>query len=495
MICYPLDNTEYEANALGAWCGTRTRGVFAAEGHYAVTANANMTVTVSSGLAWLKADQFWGVAALEPNAQVLAIGTADGSLSRIDTVCVRLDKNQNRGELIIKKGAYSPQPPVIVPPVRNLDFDEIYVATVMVRAGATSILPTDITDRRLDETYCGIMRDGVTGIPTAQLQAQVQELIDQLRTVIAGIEQGSEVMLQTIYDPQGKATDIFAAIPGRNLLGNGNFTNPINQRGRTSYSFDEGYTVDMWKLRFSGDGTLTIADGYISLYSPTHSVYLHQIVEHQEWYGGKKLTLSARVKGKGGIGFYLNDSRAAVKDFDSSEWVTVTLTHLFSALSPASTLSAEIFTAANSRVDVQWVKLEEGEVATAFIPNSYGAELIDCMRYFQWVAKPGKDYSIPCSFSATVAEIDYRCPVPMRILPSLVLTRAEHPNAYGRIVFLNSAGGVAAVKTISSIQIGSADENRVTLIATYDAQLDVSSFGQGSYDTFTGGSIALSAEL
>jgi hypothetical protein len=172
MICFPLDNTEYEANALGAWCGTRTRGVFAADGHFAVTSNDDMTVTVSPGLAWLKAGQYWGVNAFEPNARVLTVDTADGSLSRIDAVCVRLDKNQNIGEVIIKKGSYSPQPAVITPPVRNLDYDEIYVATIMVRAGATSILTNDITDQRLNETYCGIMRDGVTGIPTQQLADQ-----------------------------------------------------------------------------------------------------------------------------------------------------------------------------------------------------------------------------------------------------------------------------------------------------------------------------------
>lgn len=169
MICFPLDNTEYEANALGAWCGTRTRGVFAADGHYATTANGDMTVTVSPGLAWLKADTYWGVAAFEINSQILPIGTADGSLSRVDAVCIRLDKNQNHGEIIIKRGAYTPQPPAIAPPVRTLDFDEIYVATIKVRAGATAILPTDITDQRLNETYCGVMRDGVTGIPTQAL--------------------------------------------------------------------------------------------------------------------------------------------------------------------------------------------------------------------------------------------------------------------------------------------------------------------------------------
>ena len=174
MICFPLDNTEYEASSLGAWCATRTRGVFAADGHYAVTANDDMTVTVSPGLAWLKAGQFWGVNAFENNPSVLTIDTADGSLSRIDAVCVRLDKNQNRAEIVIKTGSYSPQPAVITPPARNLDYDEIYVATIAVAAGATSIRQIDITDRRLNEDYCGIMRDGVTGIPSQQLYDQWQ---------------------------------------------------------------------------------------------------------------------------------------------------------------------------------------------------------------------------------------------------------------------------------------------------------------------------------
>ncbi len=169
MICFPLDNTEYEANALGAWCGTRTRGVYSADGHYAVTANDDMTVTVSPGLAWLKAGDYWGVNIYESNPVVLTVDTADGSLSRIDAVCVRLDKNQNRGEIVIKKGRYSLQSPVIPLPARNLDYDEIYVATILVPKGATAIRQADITDQRLNENYCGVMRDGVTAIPTQQL--------------------------------------------------------------------------------------------------------------------------------------------------------------------------------------------------------------------------------------------------------------------------------------------------------------------------------------
>lgn len=182
LICFPLDNVEYEANALGAWCGTRTRGVFSADGHYSVRANGGMSVLVSPGLAWLKADIFWGVIAYEVDPKVLQVDRADGSLSRIDAVCIRLDKNQNVGKLFIKKGVYTPQPPTIVLPIRNLDYDEIYVATILVRAGATSILSSDITDQRMNENYCGIMRDGVTGIPTQSLYESWESWFDNIRS-------------------------------------------------------------------------------------------------------------------------------------------------------------------------------------------------------------------------------------------------------------------------------------------------------------------------
>ena len=58
------------------------------------------------------------------------------------------------------------------------------------------------------------MRDGVTGIPTAPMQAQVQQLIDHLRAEVDGIEQGSEVMLKTVYDADGDGVvDEAAAAP------------------------------------------------------------------------------------------------------------------------------------------------------------------------------------------------------------------------------------------------------------------------------------------
>ena len=48
-------------------------------------------------------------------------------------------------------------------------------------AGAASVTVSNVTDLRLNEQYCGLLRDGVTSIPTDQLQSQVDALLEQLR--------------------------------------------------------------------------------------------------------------------------------------------------------------------------------------------------------------------------------------------------------------------------------------------------------------------------
>jgi hypothetical protein len=203
MICFPLDNTPYEAKDMGTYLATRTRGVFSSDGNLAVTpGESGLSVSVSPGLAWLKWSDFWGVAALQEQALTLTLDTADGALKRIDAIVCRLDKVNNRAEIVVKKGAPS-SAPIVVPPVRDANYDELYIATVLIGAGVISISASAITDQRLNEEYCGLMRDGVTGIPTAQLQEQVQQLIDHLRAEVDGIEQGSEVMLKTVYDADG----------------------------------------------------------------------------------------------------------------------------------------------------------------------------------------------------------------------------------------------------------------------------------------------------
>ena len=180
MICFPLDNTPYEAKDMGTYLATRTRGVFSSDGNLAVTpGESGLSVSVSPGLAWLKWSDFWGVAALQAQALTLNLDTADGALKRIDAIVCRLDKVNNRAEIVVKKGAPS-SAPIVVPPVRDANYDELYIATVLIGAGVISISASAITDQRLNEEYCGLMRDGVTGIPTASLHAQAQQILTEL---------------------------------------------------------------------------------------------------------------------------------------------------------------------------------------------------------------------------------------------------------------------------------------------------------------------------
>lgn len=180
MICFPLDNTPYEAKDMGTYLATRTRGVFSSDGNLAVTpGESGLSVSVSPGLAWLKWSDFWGVAALQAQVLTLDLDTADGALKRIDAIVCRLDKVNNRAEIVVKKGAPS-SAPIVVPPVRDANYDELYIATVLIGAGVISISASAITDQRLNEEYCGLMRDGVTGIPTASLHAQAQQILTEL---------------------------------------------------------------------------------------------------------------------------------------------------------------------------------------------------------------------------------------------------------------------------------------------------------------------------
>ena len=48
-------------------------------------------------------------------------------------------------------------------------------------AGSTAVTTADITDTRADETVCGVMRDGVTGIPTGTLVRQWQAVIESMK--------------------------------------------------------------------------------------------------------------------------------------------------------------------------------------------------------------------------------------------------------------------------------------------------------------------------
>lgn len=200
LQCFPLDNTEYEASALGAWFATRTRGVLSSGDNFAVTASGTgMSVTLQPGYGWLRRNAHWGTVVWMEEPETFILDPADGTLSRIDVIALRLDKDNNTAQPILRKGTFS-NAPTFTAPVRDTHADEVYAASILVQPGAVKILQSDVTDLRLNETYCGIMRDGITGIPTAQLQEQAEQLIEQLRTELQGVKDQTGLMLKSVYD-------------------------------------------------------------------------------------------------------------------------------------------------------------------------------------------------------------------------------------------------------------------------------------------------------
>ena len=201
IITYPLNGVTYDAEDVSTYLCTRTSGVYSKDTNYAVSVAGARQITVAPGLAWVNYDDFKGVSACSREAVALTIPDADSTLPRIDRVVLQFDTAANLTAVKLKPGtpAAAPEPPAIL---QNHNQYELGLCTVSVPAGSSVVTAADITDTRADEAVCGVMRDGVTGIPTAQLQAQALAIMTQLSTelhtkldaldaAIAAVESGS----------------------------------------------------------------------------------------------------------------------------------------------------------------------------------------------------------------------------------------------------------------------------------------------------------------
>ena len=180
IVTYPLNGVTYSAEDVGTYLCTRTSGVYSKETNFAVSITGTRELTISPGLAWINYDDFAGVSVCSRESTVLTVPSADSILSRIDRVVLQFDADANLTVLKIKSGtpAVDPQPPAIIQTHRQY---ELGLCTVSVPAGSTAVTVADIYDTRADETVCGVMRDGVTGIPTSTLVQQFRAVIDALK--------------------------------------------------------------------------------------------------------------------------------------------------------------------------------------------------------------------------------------------------------------------------------------------------------------------------
>ena len=180
IITYPLNGVVYSAEDVATYLCTRTSGVYSKETNFAVSITGTRQITVAPGLAWINYDDFKGVSVCSREENVLTVPEADNTLNRVDRVVLQFDTSENITAIKLKTGtpAVAAQPPDIL---QNHNQYELGLCTISVPAGSTAVTVADIYDTRADETVCGVMRDGVTGIPTGTLVQQFRAVIDALK--------------------------------------------------------------------------------------------------------------------------------------------------------------------------------------------------------------------------------------------------------------------------------------------------------------------------
>lgn len=179
IVLYPANGFDFDAADVAAYLAARASGVFSSAEDFPVTAAGGLKVTVGAGRGWVHPSRFTGYSITKRESDTLTLPLADPSLPRIDRVVMRYDAGARAASLQVLQGTASSTPTAPAISRTELIYD-LCLAEITRPAGSTSITTGQITDTRLDEKLCGIVRDGVTGIPTDELLAAAKERINAL---------------------------------------------------------------------------------------------------------------------------------------------------------------------------------------------------------------------------------------------------------------------------------------------------------------------------
>lgn len=179
IVLYPANGYDFDAADVAAYLAGLTSGVFSSAEDFPVTAAGGLKVTVGAGRGWVHPSRFTGYSITKREDDTLTMPLADPSLPRIDRIALRYDAGARAASLQVLQGTASSTPTAPAISRTELIYD-LCLAEITRPAGSTSISTGQITDTRLDEALCGIVRDGVTGIPTDELLAAAKERINAL---------------------------------------------------------------------------------------------------------------------------------------------------------------------------------------------------------------------------------------------------------------------------------------------------------------------------
>lgn len=186
----------YDANQMSTYFkGLIGTGVYNTVGNkMQVVAPGGMLVQVKSGRALIGEHMKW----IENDSTVdLDINPAHVTLNRWTAVIIRHSVVNRTVVITTKDGSngVSPQKPPIV---NDAEINELCLAYVYVRAGATAITQADITDTRPDNTVCGWITGLISQVDTstlfAQWEAAYRDVMDEMEDVLAELERIEDII-------------------------------------------------------------------------------------------------------------------------------------------------------------------------------------------------------------------------------------------------------------------------------------------------------------
>lgn len=282
IITYPLDGVTYSAEDVATYLCTRTSGVYAKDSNFAASITGTRQVTIAPGLAWMNYDDFKGVSVCSREDTVLTVPDADSTLNRVDRIVLQFDTASNITAIRLKTGtpAVAAQPPDIL---QNHNQYELGLCTISVPAGSAAITAANLTDTRADEDVCGVMRDGVTGIPTAQIiaqwraaqAAQEADARQQTENQLTAAQQKFDAQMSTMQQQSGELSAEIKKLQDGGFYtkeeADAKFGKPYTLPAATSTALggvklSEDFTADE-------DGTLHLAGGTALGPYPVGSIY------------------------------------------------------------------------------------------------------------------------------------------------------------------------------------------------------------------------------
>lgn len=244
-----------------------------------------------------------------------------------------------------------------------------------------------------------------------------------------------------------------------NLLLNSNFR--VDQRGRGTYTNNTTkpiYTLDRWMsintdVVYNIDGTATIT----SLATTDTSSWLKQILEHAI---NDTCTLSCNITAVTGNAYLYNQAKGKkiVKGLN-----TVTLSYLKEA-------SIELKQGAS--ITIEWIKLEKGSKATAYVAPNYANELQKCMMYYNVVNTPLNGYFTTQMYIGCEALANMRTMPTIKCVGKFWMYYYERNNKYKFSDFPNIVLSKYSEITIPAAPSGATPQN-MTVIFDEDSYIEL----------------------